>query len=75
MRKTTIYLDTHVQEAIRRMAKANGRTNSAVIRDAVMAYAGNGRPRPKAACVGSFRSGRPDLSRRCEDMLDGFGEE
>ena len=75
MQKTTIYLNPDVSRALRRLAKSRGKTQSAVIRDAVLAYAGGPARRPKATCIGSGNSGMPDLARRCEELLDGFGQE
>lgn len=75
MQKTTIYLDPNVRRTLQRLAKSRRKTQSAVIRDAVLAYAGCAPKRPKATCIGSGRSGMPDLADRCEEFLDGFGED
>lgn len=75
MQKTTIYLDPDVQRALQRIAKARGKTQSSIIRDAVLAYAGGSAPRPKATCIGSGNSGMTDLAQRSEELLEGFGEE
>lgn len=66
MQKTTVYLDTDVQRTLRRLADARGKTQSAVIRDAVLAYAGKERPKSKLA--GSLRLGR-NFSERSEEIL------
>lgn len=73
MHKTTIYLDEPTHQRIRQLAEATGRTQAAIIREALAAYAR--RPRRQPRCVGLGASGRGDLSERAEELLGGFGED
>ena len=73
MHKTTIYLDEEAYARIRRIAEATGRTQAAVIREALAAYTGGGGPRrPRSIGMGA---GTGDLSDRAEDLLEGMGED
>jgi Ribbon-helix-helix protein, copG family len=75
MHRTTIYLDEHTHERLQRLAEASGRTQAAVIREAIAVYSSaRGGPRlPK--CVGMGASAEGDLSERVEELLEGFGED
>jgi predicted transcriptional regulator len=75
MHRTTIYLDEHTHERLQRLAEASGRTQAAVIREAIAVYSSaRGGPRvPRSVGLGASSSG--DLSERAEELLDGFGEE
>ncbi len=75
MKRTTIYLDAHTIERLQRMAEASGRTQAAVIRDAVAVYSTTRGARRAPRSVGLGASGRGDLSERAEDLLEGFGQE
>jgi predicted transcriptional regulator len=72
MHRTTIYLDEALHERVRQLADASGRTQAAVIRDAVLAYTTGGQ-RPSS--IGLGQSGRGDLSEQAEELLEGFGED
>lgn len=72
MHKTTVYLDEPIYRKVRQLARATGRTQAMVIREALAAYTGSGRRLPSS--IGSGRSERGDLSERAEELLDGFGE-
>jgi predicted transcriptional regulator len=73
MHKTTIYLEEQVYRRIQRLAKATGRTQAMIIREALAAYTGGGRRAPSS--VGAGASGRSDASDRAEELLEGFGED
>lgn len=73
MHKTTIYLDEPIYRKIRQLARASGRTQAMIIREALAAYTGSGRRMPSS--VGAGRSADPELSERSEELLDGFGED
>jgi hypothetical protein len=73
MHKTTVYLDDQIYIKIRRLAKATGRTQAMIIREALAAYAGGGRPLPTS--VGAGSSGTKDFSERADELLEGFGED
>jgi len=72
MHKTTIYLDEGLLRKVRRLADASGRSQAEIIREALVAYTGGKRKRPRSIGVGR---GGPDLSERAEALLEGFGED
>jgi predicted transcriptional regulator len=72
MHKTTIYLDDQIYRKIQRLAKATGRTQAMIIREALAAFTRTGKELP--ASIGAGASGRSDASERAEDLLDGFGD-
>jgi predicted transcriptional regulator len=74
MVKTSIYLDSEVDQALNRRAAAEGTTKAALIREALTKAAARApRPRPRAA--GVFE-GPGDLARDTDRYLaqTGFGE-
>ena len=72
MHKTTLYLPEDLKEALDRVASAEGRSVAEVIREAVRARLENSAtPAPR---VPLFRSGKPDLAERVDELLAGFGE-
>jgi len=73
MHKTTVYLDEPIYRKIRQLARASGRTQAMIIREALAAYTGSGRRLPSS--VGAGRSERADLSERSEELLDGLGQD
>jgi hypothetical protein len=73
MHKTTIYLDERMYRLIRQKADASGRTQAAVIRDALERYVTGGRPRrPRSIGLGA---GDRELSERADELLAGMGED
>jgi len=68
MRKTTVYLDPEVALALREISRGEGRSQAELIREALRQYTRN-RSRPRLAGVGTFRSGRSDVSDRAEELL------
>lgn len=70
MHKTTLYLEDEIRERIARVAKATGRSQADVIRDALRTVFLR---RKKPRSIGLGKGGR-DLSDRAEDLLEGFGE-
>jgi predicted transcriptional regulator len=70
MHKTTLYLEDDLRERIARVAKATGRSQAEVIRDALREYLSR-RKRPRSIGLGK---GGPDLGDRVEELLQGFGE-
>ena len=75
MHRTTIYLDQHTHERLQRLAEASGRTQAAVIREAIAVYSSTGGKRRAPRSVGMGASGSGDLSERAEELLEGFGED
>jgi predicted transcriptional regulator len=74
MHRTTIYLDETLYERVQRLAEASGRTQAAVIREAIATYASGRRGKvPRSVGMGASASG--DLSERAEELLKGFGED
>jgi hypothetical protein len=75
MRRTTVYLDDHTHERLQRLAEASGRTQAAVIREAIAVYSSTRGSRRVPRSIGLGTSGRADLSERAEELLEGFGED
>jgi predicted transcriptional regulator len=75
MKRTTVYLDDHTLERLERLAEATGRTQAAVIREAIAVYASSRTTRRGPKSIGLGSSGMGDLSERAEELLDGFGED
>jgi predicted transcriptional regulator len=75
VKRTTIYLDDHTRERLQRLAEASGRTQAAVIREAIAVYSSTrGGPRvPRSVGMGASAAG--DLSERAEELLEGFGRD
>ncbi len=72
MNKTTVYLPDDLKLSLRRMAAASGRSEAALIRDAITALTRTAtKPRPRGHL---FASGDPLLAEHAEDMLSGFGD-
>lgn len=66
--KSTVYLDTATILALRQLAKARGKSQAELIREAVTGYARRA-GRPAAKGVGVYRSGRSDVSEQAESLL------
>jgi predicted transcriptional regulator len=73
MHKTTLYLDEPSYERLRRLAEGTGRTQAAIIREALQAYAAGRKRKPRS--VGLGRSGMGNLSERAEKFLKGMGSD
>jgi hypothetical protein len=72
MEKTTVYLPADLKRALRRAARATGRSEAELIREGIGLVAGT--HRIAEARLPLFESGQPDLSERTEEYLRGFGE-
>ncbi|HSY50983.1 MAG TPA: CopG family transcriptional regulator [Thermoanaerobaculia bacterium] len=74
MKKTTLYLPDELKERIEIVARAAGRSEADVMRDAIaVAVAVQRAPDPRIPLPGvSF--GDPSVAERAGDLLDGFGE-
>jgi hypothetical protein len=72
MDKTTVYLPTHLKEALRRAARRQNTSEADLIRQGVALV--TSRDEPPTARVPLFHSGQPDLATRVDDALRGFGE-
>jgi hypothetical protein len=72
MDKTTVYLPGDLKRALRRAARATGRSEADLIREGIGTVVGTHRiAEPRLPL---FASGRADLAERVEELLDGFGE-
>jgi hypothetical protein len=72
MEKTTVYLTDDLKHALRRAARATGRTEADLIREGIGLVAGTHRiAEPRLPL---FESGQPDLAERADELLTGFGE-
>lgn len=75
MQKTTVYLDEGAYRRLKQIARTDGRSPAAMVREAVAEYTARRAPRRKARSVGAGNSGRADLAQRDEELLEGFGED
>jgi len=66
--KTTLYLEDETADAIKRIARNLGRSQSDLIREALAHYAAE-TPRAAPLGVGGYRSGRHDVSVKAEEIL------
>ncbi|HEV8054090.1 MAG TPA: ribbon-helix-helix protein, CopG family [Candidatus Limnocylindrales bacterium] len=72
MEKTTVYLPENLKRALRRAARASGRSEAELIREGVGIVTGTHRiAEPRLPL---FESGQPELAERVDELLDGFGE-
>ena len=74
MKKTTLYLPDELKERVETVARAAGRSEANVIRDAIaVAVAVQRAPDPRIPLPG-MSLGDPSVAERAGDLLDGFGE-
>lgn len=72
MEKTTVYLPEDLKRALRRAARATGRSEADLIREGVGLVTGSHRiAEPRLPL---FDSRQPDLAEQADDALRGFGE-
>jgi predicted transcriptional regulator len=72
MLRTTVYLDEEVGSSIRRLANLQGRAQADLIREALSEYVlkAEGQLDGKLPPgVGSYRSGRADVSAKADELL------
>jgi Arc/MetJ-type ribon-helix-helix transcriptional regulator len=72
MEKTTVYLPDELKDALRRTARATGRSEAELIREGVGLVTGS--HRVAEARLPLFASGDPTLAERVDEVLPGFGE-
>lgn len=72
MEKTTVYLPDELKAALRRAAKATGRSEADLIREGIGAVVGT--HRVAEARLPLFESGQENLAERVDEHLSGFGE-
>ena len=63
----TLQLDDDLAEALRRLAAAQQRSETDILREALAAYALAARPLPKG--IGRYHSGRADMSQNARNLL------
>jgi hypothetical protein len=72
MEKTTVYLPDDLKRALRRAARATGRSEADLIREGIGMVTGTHRiAEPR---IPLFESGKGDLAERVDELLTGFGE-
>ena len=72
MVKTTVYLNEDVVNRLRALARTRDRSQAEMIRDALARFVeaeSQSMERPRPVGAGQFRSGRPDVGRRAEELL------
>ena len=71
MKRTTIFLEAQLLRRAQQMARREGKSFAAIVREAVSAYvAGSTRPATRLPSVaGQFASGHSDVSQRVDDFL------
>lgn len=70
MVKTTVYLDETVVARLRELSRIRHTSQAELIRDALAIFVEQQfYTRPEPVGVGQFRSGRPDVGRRAEQLL------
>lgn len=73
--KTTVYLAEADYRRLRQLARQRGVPAARLVREAVAEYVKRRTPRLRPRTIGMFRSGRPDLGQRAEELLEGMGED
>jgi hypothetical protein len=72
MEKTTVYLPDDLKRALRRAARATGRSEAELIREGIGMVTGTHRVAEPQLPL--FESGNPELAERVDEALAGFGE-
>jgi predicted transcriptional regulator len=67
MTAITVQLDDEMAQMLRRLAAAQQRSETDIVREALAAYAQTSRPLPKG--IGKYHSGRHDVSEKARDLL------
>ena len=75
MRRTTVFAEDTVLDALRAIARRRGITLAEVTREALSAYVSKRHGgRKSLSIIGIGRSGRRDIAERAEELLkEGFG--
>jgi hypothetical protein len=71
MKRTTIFADESLLEALQNLARRERRSLSAVVRAALEEYVGKRQPAHLPSFLGIGRSGRKDIAERAEELLWG----
>ena len=67
MTAITLQLDDDMAEVLRRLAAAQKRSETDIVREALAAYVQTARPMPKG--MGQYHSGQGDVSEKARDLL------
>lgn len=78
MRKTSVYLTERESQRLAELARAEGRSQAEIIRDAINAYVPSSNPEGELALAAGFAridaDPRPISEMTEEELLDGFGK-
>jgi len=70
LKRTTVMLPESYWLALKEVAEREGSSPSELIREAVAAYVAERRPKAEPSFVGAGESGRGDVSRLAEELLE-----
>jgi hypothetical protein len=73
MKKTTVYLPDELKRDLAKAAAASRVSEAELIRQGIERIVALRIPRRPR--IPLFRTGRPDLAERVDELLDGFGED
>jgi hypothetical protein len=68
-----VYLDAESYLRLKAIARTEGRTKAALVREVVVQHAARRNGTPKARCVGIGKGGRRDPSERADTLLKSMG--
>jgi hypothetical protein len=71
--KITLYLPHALKHALEQAAQVEGRSQSDLVREGINRV--TGRNQVAEPRLPLFKSGRPDLAARSDELLEGFGEQ
>ena len=71
--KTTVYLDPADYQRLQVIARTEGTTAAALLREAVHDFAERRAPRPRPRFIGSGHSKLGAVAERAEELLEGMG--
>jgi len=74
MKKTTLYLPNELKDQLETVARAEGRSEAGIIRDAIAAAVGVRRPPQPRVPLPGVTLGDPHVAERADELLEGFGE-
>jgi predicted transcriptional regulator len=69
MKRTTIFLDSKLERALKRLAARRGVSFAMVVREAMAAYVATPEAGTVPSIAGRFTSGKGDTSEQVDDLL------
>jgi hypothetical protein len=69
MKRTTVFLDSKLERALKRIAARRGVSFAMVVREAMAAYVASPEAGTLPSIAGRFSSGTPDTSERVDELL------